>query len=477
MKKFAGVALTVVMGVGFLAGCGSGGNEGGAANAANASGGKNASSGTDSGAKGDAANGGAEPKIVTISVRENTWGARKDNFLEAEKRLNEDLKAENVQVKLDWWPGIDDDELVLQAQAGKAADVFINSSVDIGWERDAGIIRDIDWVKDSGTFKNVPESYTDIMKYDGHYYGVIQDMDASPVFISRKALEGLGWTADKIDGLRAQVDGGQFTFGDLVDLADQAKKKSLVQLGFAVEDTRFEGWNYAFGSYNYDAASNKLILSKKAKDVYEFWADAKKRGVITESIGDVDTDKAAPMFVKGQIFAEFARTEFYSMMREANGMKDDIEGYNKWFQDNVVWIPVPSAEKGGKPVSYSNPAMIFVGSKVDDGKMPYVQRLIEHVMDPDLQVNHTIASGKLPVTPEAQDDARFKAMSFYKDHAYMVDFTRTRPALPDYATFTKGYTLGIDAILTKGKSADEAYGLFKKEVKQNVPADRVTIEN
>jgi inositol-phosphate transport system substrate-binding protein len=464
VKKLAGVALTVVMGVGFLAGCGTKDDAGNSANGANAG---NAANG---------ANGSGEAKVVTISVRENTWGARKDNFLEAEKRLNEELKSENVQVKLDWWPGIDDDELVLQAQAGKVADVFINSSVDIGWERDAGLIRDIDWVKDSNVFKNVPASYKDIMDYDGHYYGVIQDMDASPVFISRKALQGIGWTNDQIDGLRAKVDSGEFTFGELVDLADQAKKKNLVKVGFAVEDTRFEGWNYAFGSYNYDAAANKLILSSKAKDVYSFWADAKKRGVIAEGIGDVDTDKAAPMFVKGQVFAEFARTEFYEMMREANGMKDDIEGYDKWFNENVVWTPVPSAEKGGKPVSYSNPAMIFVGAKVDDAKMPYVQRLIEHVMDPDLQVNHTIASGKLPVTPEAQEDPRFKAMSFYKDHAYMVGFTKTRPALPDYATFIKGYTLGIDAILTKGKSADEAYDIFKKEVKQNVPADRVSIE-
>nr|WP_240546453.1 extracellular solute-binding protein [Paenibacillus artemisiicola] len=461
------------MSVGVLAGCGSS-NTADTANGANGAdaGGTNAAAGS---AGGNAAS--AEPKVVTISVRENTWGARKDNFQEAEKRLNEDLKARNVQVKIDWWPGIDDDQLVLQAQAGKVADVFINSSVDIGWERDAGLIRDIDWVKDSKTFKSVPESYTNIMKYDGHYYGAIQDMDASPVFISRKALEGIGWTKDRIDGLKGRVDSGDFTFGDLVDLADQAKKKNLVKTGFAVEDTRFEGWNYAFGSFNYDPEANKLLLSDKAKDVYAFWADVKKRGVIAEGIGDVDTDKAAQMFVKGEIFAEFARTEFYQMMRDANGMKDDIPGYNKWFDENVVWIPVPPAEKGGKPVSYSNPAMMFVGAKVDDEKMPYVQGLIEHVLDPDLQINHTLASGKLPVTPEAQEDPRFKEMPFYKDHAYLVEFTKTRPALPDYATFVKGYTLGVDAILTKGASAEDAFALFEKDVKQNVPADRVTIQN
>ncbi|MBJ6360081.1 extracellular solute-binding protein [Paenibacillus sp. GCM10012307] len=460
MKKLIIAALSMVVSVGLLAGC-----------APN----KGSDSPVTQGNSGSAGKG-ENTKVVTISVRENNWGARKDNFVEAEKRVNEDLKAEGVQVKIDWWPGIGDDELILQAQAGKAADVFINSSVDIGWQRDAGIIQAVDWVKDSKVFKNVPESYTNIMQYEGHYYGAIQDMDASPVFISRKALQGLGWTDEQINGLKGRVDSGDFTFGDLVDLADEAKKKSLVKIGFAVEDIRFEGWNYTFGNYNYNPEQNKMVLAAKAKDVYSFWADAVKRGVIAEGIADIDTDKAAPMFVKGDVFAEFARTEFYQMMREANGMKDNIEGYNAWFKENVVWIPVPSATKGGKPSSYSNPAMIFVGPKVDDAKMPYVQKLIEHVLDADLQVNHTIASGKLPVTPEAQADPRFKEMEFYKDHAYLVEFTRTRPPQPDYAVFVKGYTLGVDAILTKGKSADEAYDLFKKDVKQNVPADRVIIE-
>lgn len=458
MRRFGASLLSVAVGIGVLTGCGA-----------------NAEQTPGSSGNAGAGNSG-QAKTVTISVRENTWGARKDNFLEAEKRLNEELKADNVQVKLDWWPGIGDDELILQAQAGKVADVFINSSVDIGWQLNANLIREIDWVASSEVFKSVPDSYTNIMKYEGHYYGAIQDMDASPVFISRKALEGLGWTAGQIDGLRARVDAGEFTFGDLVDTAEQAVSSKQAKIGFAVEDTRFEGWNYAFGNYNYNAEQNKMVLTAKTKDVYAFWADALQRGVIAEGIGDVDTDKAAPMFVQGEIFAQFARTEFYQVLREAGGMQDDLEGFDQWFAEHVVWIPVPSAERGGKPVSYSNPAMIFVGSEVDEAKMPYVQRLIEHVLAPDLQINHTIASGKLPVTPEAQADERFKSMAFYKDHAYLIDFTRTRPAQPDYAVYTKSYTLGVDAILAKKQSAEQAFSLFTKDVKQNVPANNLIVE-
>ncbi|WP_171056379.1 hypothetical protein [Paenibacillus sinopodophylli] len=459
MKKLALGLVSVMTSMTLLAGCSTGSNTGAAANG-----------GTDASSNGD------KMKEVVISVRENTWGARKDNFVEAEKRLNEELKSENVQIKIDWWPGIGDDELILQAQANKVADVFINSSVDIGWQLNAGLIRDVDWVGTSDVFKNMPESYNNIMKYEDHYYGVIQDMDASPVFISRKALEGLGWTAAQIDELKARVDAGSFTFGELVDLADEAAKQKLVKVGFGVEDTRFEGWNYTFDNYNYNAAENKMVLSKNTEKVYEFWQDAKQRGVVTEGIAEIDTDKAAELFIKGELFAEFARTEFYQVMRTQLGMDEDLAGYEAWFKENAIWIPVPSVEQGGKPVSYSNPALIYVGAKVDDEKMPYVQKLIERVLDADLQINHTLKSGKLPVTAAAQEDPRFQEMSFYKDHAYLIEFTKTRPAQMDYAVYMKSFTLGIDAILTKGQTAAQAFELFQKDVKQNVPADSLIVE-
>lgn len=461
MKRFALGLASIFTSITLLAGCSTGSNS-------------SSVSGSDS-VSNTSSNEGNMKEIV-LSVRENTWGARKDNFIEAEKRLNEELKADNVQVKIDWWPGIGDDELILQAQANKKADIFINSSVDIGWQLNAGLIRDVDWVGDSEVFNNMPESYENIMKYQDHYYGVIQDMDASPVFISRKALEGLGWTTTQIDELKTRVDNGSFTFNELVDLADTAVKQKLVKSGFGVEDTRFEGWNYTFGNFNYNAEQNKMVLSPNTQKVYEFWYDAMQRGVVTEGIAEIDTEKAAAMFIKGDLFAEFARTEFYQLMRTQLGMDEDLAGYEKWFKENAIWIPIPSVEKGGKPVSYSNPAMIFVGSDVDDEKMPYVQKLIEHILDPELQINHTLKSGKLPVTTAAQDDPRFQEMSFYKDHAYLIEFTKTRPAQMDYAVYMKSFTLGIDAILTKGQTPAEAYALFQKDVQQNVPADSLIVE-
>ncbi|WMJ90270.1 ABC transporter substrate-binding protein [Anaerocolumna sp. MB42-C2] len=413
-------------------------------------------------------------KTITITRRLAEWGARDANFHEALKRLNKELEPQNVEVTVEEWPKVDDDQLLLQGQAGKKADIFMNSSVDIGWELDAGLIRDIDWVKDAALFKNTSENLMNIMYYKGHYYGLIQDMDTSPVFLSRPALKKLGMSDNDIDGLRDKVINGEFVLNDLVDLAKKALDQGLVDTGFAVEDKRFEGWGYAFGITNYDLDQNKLVFDENAvKDLYSFWADASKKGVISESIGDLNTDLSAPKFIEGSIFASFARTEYYSKLRAAKGMENDPDGFDQWFNENVICIPIPGSKKGGHPVSYSNPAMIFVGADVDDEKMPYVQRLIELMMSPDLQVEHTLLSGKLPVTPDAFDDTRIKDLKYYNEQLYMMDFTSVRSPHPYYARFIEGYLTGVDTILVSKKDANAAYEAYLADTKQNIPDNEI----
>ena len=413
-----------------------------------------------------------EMKTITITRRMAEWGARDTNFDEALIRLNEELKNENVQVVIEEWPKVDDNELLLQGQAGKKADIFINSSVDIGWEIEAGLIQEIDWVKDSELFSTTSENVKNIMYYNGHYYGVIQDMDTSPVFLYRPTLQALGMTDEEIDGLRDKVNAGEFVLNDLVDLAKEAMDQGLVEVGFAVEDKRFEGFKYAYGVYNYDLKENKLVFDEAAvKNLFDFWENANTKGVISESIGDLGTDLSAPKFIEGKVFASFARTEYYSELRTAKGMTEDAAGFDQWFNENVVWIPVPNATKGGNPVSYSNPAMIFVGADVDEEKMPYVQRLIELMMSPDLQIEHTLLSGKLPVTPEAYTDERFQKMSYYKDQMYMTEFTTVRAPHPYYSRFVEGYLIGVDTILVGKKDALAAFDAYLVDTKQYIPVE------
>lgn len=415
------------------------------------------------------------PKEVTITVRKNDWGGRATSFEEAEKRLNEELKAkgENTVVKVDWWEAIGDDELVLQAQAGRKADVFLNSSVDIGWQKEAGLIQSIDWVKDSEVFKGASNRIMDIMYYDGHYWGVLQDMDASPVYINKNVLRTMGKTDAEIDQLIKDINDGKFSMTQLVDLAKSAIEKGGAKYGFLVEDIRFEGWQGAAGWENYDLAQNKLLFDEAAiKKLYGFWKDAFDKGVITEGINDIDTDASAQLMIDNQVFCVFARSEFYRIMADLKGMKINDKAYQDWFNENVTWSGIPSVDEGGPVTSFSNPAMLYVGADVDAEKMPYVQRYLELMLSPDLQYNHTINSGKLPVTPAALELV-IDDLPFYTDHYYMTDFTRVRAAINDYATLIEGYSLGIEAILIEHSDVDKAYEYFLNDAKQNIEPDSI----
>ena len=417
-------------------------------------------------------------KEITITVRKNDWGGRATSFEEAEKRLNEELaaKGEKTTVKVDWWESIGDDELALQAQAGHIADVFLNSSVDIGWELEAGLIQPIDWVKDSEVFKGASQKLMDIMFYDGHYYGVLQDMDASPIFINKNILKKMGKADEEIAQLVSDINGGKFSMPQLIDLAQAAMKDGGAKYGFLVEDVRFEGWQGAADWDNYDLEQNKLIFDEAAiKKLYGFWKDAYDKGVIKEGIGDIDTDMSSQLMINSEVFCVFARSEFYRIMADAKGMKISDKEYQDWFNENLTWSVIPSIDEGGPVTSFSNPAMLYVGASVDAEKMPYVQRYLELMLSPDLQYNHTINSGKLPVTPSALELV-MKDLPFYADHYFMTGFTRVRAAINDYATLIKGYTLGVDAILIENADVETAYNYFVNDAKQNIEPDSIIFQ-
>lgn len=420
----------------------------------------------------------AEAKEITITVRKNDWGGRATSFEEAAVRLNEELEAagENTHVTIDWWEPIGDDELVLQAQAGRIADVFLNSSVDIGWEIEAGLIQPIDWVADSEVFEGVSDKIMSMMYFNGHYYGVLQDMDASPIFINKNILKNMGMTDDEIAQLVTDINAGNYTMGQLVDLAQQAMEVGGAKYGFCVEDKRFEGWQGSASWTNYDATANKLVFDETAiRKLYSFWKDAFDKGVISEGIGDIDTDMSAQLMIDNEAFCVFARSEFYRIMADLKGMKISDEAYQTWFNDNFVWSYIPSMDEGGAVTSFSNPAMLYVGADVDAEKMPYVLRYLELMLSPDLQFNHTINSGKLPVTPAALDLV-METLPFYADHYVMTSFTRVRSPINDYATLISGYTLGVDAILIEGADVDTAYEYFLNDAQQNIEADNIIFQ-
>jgi len=110
---------------------------------------------------------------------------------------------------------------------------------------------------------------------------------------------------------------------------------------------------------------------------------------------------------------------------------------------------------------------------VDEKKLPYVQRIIELAMAPNLQMDHTVASGKLPVTKDARNDPRFQDNKFIQDVSYMLEYTSVRPPHLGYPDYRDMYKKGIETLLAKNGTPEQAYEFFYSNFKQAMADDQV----
>ncbi len=418
-----------------------------------------------------------EKKTISISIGEDDYGARMSNYYAAIDALNAELASQgkNVEVVAEILPKVGDDELILQAQAGQRRDISMNSSIDIGWELDAGLIQSIDWLKDSEVFSTLPQNLWDVMTYQGHVYGAIQDMDASPLYINKKALQALGWSEGDINGLADRVLKGDFIMDDVLTIAAEAVQKKITKYGLTcdgLDNVCIQVINnQIMGHEPYDIDKNKTIVNEQGlKATFDFWKKGIESGAIIKDYTAYE-DVIFDYFYKGEAMFYIGGTGSYSKFRGASGLSD--EEFEKWFYDNVTFTLVPAGTKGGKPGSLANPRLYYVSVQVDDEKMPYVQRIIELAMAPNLQIDHTTLTGKLPVTKDAQEDERFKKMKFHNDVAYMLDYTGVRPPHLGYPNYRDMYKTSIETILVKGSSSKEAYDMFINNYKSSVEDSEV----
>jgi len=430
-------------------------------------------------AAGGSSNGPKE--TISINIGEDDYGARMTNYEAAFKALNEELAAQgkNVEVKANILPSVGDDELILQAKAGNNRDIFMNSSVDIGWELDAGLIQPMDWLKESEVFKDLPANLWDVMTYQGHIYGAIQDMDVGPMFVFKPALKQLGWTEDQIASLPELVKAGEFSLDDVLQLGAEAVKQKVTKYGLVCDG--IDGCQQAINlvrhdgvSGYYDINTNKMIVDKaKIIDSFSFWSEGLKNGVITKDFPALE-DVLWDYFYKGESLFLISGMSAYRYMKEASGLSD--ADFEKWFYDNIAVTMTPAGHKGGKPGSQANPRLYYTGAKADAAKLPYIQRVIELALDPKLQMDHTVKSGKLPVTKSAQEDPRFKSYKYLSDVAYMLDYTTVRPPAPAYQDYRSLFIKAIENIVIKGNVPEKSYNFLVDNLKQSVGEDKVTYQ-
>jgi inositol-phosphate transport system substrate-binding protein len=368
---------------------------------------------------------------------------RRDNLIAALEPLNKALGGRpTVELEATFESGGQWGDYLqkftLAAEAKTAPDIILAGHENLApWVGPNYIVPLDDLIKkyqNEGGLKDVIPTLWDSMKLKGKTYGVPQDTEARPMYYRKDLLAKMGWSKDKIDGLPDAVKKGEWTWSDFVSTAKEAVDKGVVASGMGwyhrpSKGADFYGYYYLHGGEMQDATSGKLIIVKSALEkYYKMHADA------------VITDKITPRAIYGMDGKQWHETVTQGKVLFYNAgtwtWKDWQATYKVAEQslwDNVGFMLIPAATRGGKPSTLSHPLAYAVTSNAKDKDIAF--RLIANATTAPLNSKHAVTSAHLAILKTQKDDPTYKQDKFLLATEYMLDFTHFIPNHPKFGVY------------------------------------------
>jgi len=369
---------------------------------------------------------------------------RRDNLIAAGETLSKAVAAQNPKTSIQvdatsesggqWGDYLQ--KFTLAAEAKTAPDVILAGHENFApWVGPGYIVPLDDLIKkyqNEGDVKDVIPTLWTAMKLKGKTYGVPQDTEARPIYYRKDLLAKMGWSKDKIDGLPDAVKKGEFAWPDVVATAKEAISKGIVGPGMGWYSRPSKGadiymFYYQNGGEMQDAATAKLVIVKDAlQKHFQVHADAVLNDkIMTKSIYGMDAGKEwHPTVTDGKVLFYNAGTWTWKDWQATYKVPEQ----SLW--DNVGFMLVPAAQRGGRPVTVSHPLAYAVTSNAKDPDLAF--RLIANATTPELNSKHSVTSAHLAVLTTQKDDPTYKQDKFLLATQYMLDYTKF---IPNHAKF------------------------------------------
>ncbi len=407
---------------------------------------------------------------------------RLKNLEAAVDRLNALLAIEGAdyRVKLegdfdttDWDPYLR--RVLLAFQSGSAPDIVQASAAPlIGVWATAGYIAPIgDEVGRYGTFKDVYPTLWNAVTFKGQVFGTPQDTEARPLYFNKTLLKKLGWSDAKINELPKMIEEGRFTWDDLLATAEEALKKGVIGRGKGYYHRPKNGpdflmWYRAFGGTAYDPASGKLVFDQAAALRYFTWLKkAVDAGVLEKDRLDGNWKRFHQNVTDGKVLFFSGGTwnwaEWKTQWVEDRGGED-------WLWQHFGFALQPAYQKGGRPLTLSNPQAYMVSSASKHKAL--ATKLLAFVAMADLDARHAVGSGHLPVL---QPTASLTDNRFIREVSYMLNYTTFQPQHPDLPKWQNALYRGVSAVESGQVSPEQAVKVVAAEMKRALK-DRVRIK-
>jgi inositol-phosphate transport system substrate-binding protein len=387
------------------------------------------------------------------------------------------IELEAIQDDADW--GDYKTEFELASEAGEAPDIVCSGHEHIGDWATAGYLVDItDMIGDYPEFDDVIDSLWNSTILNGRIWGVPQDAEARPFYYSKLLLRELGWSDEDIESLDERVAAGEFTWQDMLDVAQEAVEKGIIEEGDGWWHRPSNGpdflyYYYAAGGEVQEEGFDGLVFDKEAwQKVYELLYDAAQvRKIIRPNKLDGDWDyhkEYTSTFTK--VLFVFEGTWRWASWH-VNYLQD--VGGEDYLFENVGFAPIPANEEGtGDPITLTHPLVYMVSSQSEHPDLALL--LISKATVKELNTDYAVASGHLGVLKSQADYPPYTTAKFLSATLPLLEYTTFLPNSPYWSAYSEAYYLGIQAVESGDLKPEEAVEVVVERL-QNELGDNVKI--
>lgn len=375
-----------------------------------------------------------EGKHYALRIGCSEESHRAENLISATEMLNEQLKAEGSKdtVSLEYIL-VDDFEstMTLWMQENNLPEFIAQTSGIISDFSRAGAFADADYVVNGEVYsEKVEQNLRDMGLVDGTYYGIILDTECRFVIVYQPALEQLGWTQEQIEQWKADARVGKVTTKDLQDVAKQVVDAGICEYGITHRPNKGADWRYTFITWNHGEVpvneQGQVVISRQnIIDYLTYWRENVQLGVTPYNhLTDFNWDiLEGDVWPNGKSFCWYGQISTKSDMMSAGGVSSEH------VDENYFTIPLPVSRAGDTPVSGSNPYFyaLTTASQADAKTAEYCKRILENVLDPQLQLNTSLYKTHLAITQETIDTPEYQADAWMLDAAYLNDYMFSLP--------------------------------------------------
>lgn len=384
--------------------------------------------------KGDVASQNDEGENYVIRVACNKEKHRAENLMKAAEMLNEELKNEGSKdtVTVEYIQMDDyNSSMTLWMQENSLPEIVANTAGSIWKYYQVGAFVDATYVvTDEAYTSKVAKNLRDLaMDTDGTYYGVIQDAECRFVIVYKPALVQLGWSEEQIEQWKQDAREGKVTTADLQSVAKQVVDAGICEYGITHRPNKGSDWRFTFITWNHGEIpvndQGQIVISRQnIVDYLTYWRENVQLGLTPYNhLTDFNWDMLeGDIWPNGKSFCWYGQVASKSDIMSSGGVTSE------YVDENYFTIPLPVSKAGDTPVSGSNPYLygLTTSSQASEKMSEYCRRVLDLVLDPELQLNSSLNVTHIAITeesaqlPEYQADAWMCDLSWINDYLFVL---------------------------------------------------------